>query len=386
MTTVTTRSGRGWAYTGAISGGLVSIAANVAHSFIPPHGAPDTWRPEFGAVVGAIVWPCFLFIAVEILARVAWPAGLVWHFVRWAGLLPVAVVAALVSYRHLSGLLAHYGEEPIVYHLGPLAVDGLMVMATGALLATGRHHTTQTETNAIPTVQPINQLSTVDNQAVPSTVAGPATTFNPSPDPQVRLSPSYKDSDSTGPAQTPEHKAAPEAEPVTAVKSEVPTPAELAARITPPRPTPAASPAVSRPATRTTERATTNKPSTPAPTLAPSTTDTPVTASDAAQLTLPVVPGDLLVRAGQVARQYRTEHGAPITPGQLAVRLKVSTEEASQALAVLDLDQTDRNSVIGTTPNRCSSQSPCPNNIRTHILWRRSWLTGVARAGTKPAS
>jgi hypothetical protein len=38
-----------------------------------------------------------------------------------------------------------------------------------------------------------------------------------------------------------------------------------------------------------------------------------------------------------VARQYRTEHGTPITPGQLAVRLKVTSDQAAQALAVLDL-------------------------------------------------
>ena len=50
---------------------------------------------------------------------------------------PVAAVAAFVSYRHLSGLLGHYGEETLIAHLGPLAVDGLMVMATAALL-TGR--------------------------------------------------------------------------------------------------------------------------------------------------------------------------------------------------------------------------------------------------------
>jgi hypothetical protein len=348
--TSTGRSGRGWAYTGALSGGLVSIAANVAHSFIPPHGAPATWRPEPGAVVGAIVWPVFLFIAVEILARVLWPAGLVWHFVRWAGLLPVAVVAALVSYRHLSGLLAHYGEEPIVYYLGPLAVDGLMVMATGALLATGRHHITKTETNSIPTDQPIgqpvSQPSTIDKSAVPSIVAGPATTSNPSSTPSW----SPVDSDTTGPtgpAQTPEPESVPEPEPVTAVKSEVPTPAELAARITPLRPTPEVSPAAHRPAARTIYRPKPTGPNTPAPRLAPSTTDTPVTVSDAAQLTVPVVPSDLLARAGQVAQQYRTEHGTAITPGQLAVRLKVNTEQAAQALAVLNLDHTDRNP---TTP------------------------------------
>jgi hypothetical protein len=45
----------------------------------------------------------------------------------------------------------------------------------------------------------------------------------------------------------------------------------------------------------------------------------------------------LLARARHVARQYRTEHGRPITAGQLAVRLKVTSDAAAQALAVLNL-------------------------------------------------
>ncbi len=141
-TTKTVAVGRGWAYTGILLGGAVSIAANVAHSFIPPHGAGTDWHPEPGAVVGAIVWPVFLFIAIEIMARTAWPAGLQWKVLRWGGLLPVAAVAAFVSYRHLSGLLAYYGEERIVTILGPIAVDGLMAMATGALLAASHTLTT----------------------------------------------------------------------------------------------------------------------------------------------------------------------------------------------------------------------------------------------------
>ncbi len=76
-----------------------------------------------------------LFIAVEILARVIWPSGWTWKVARFGGLLPVAGVAGLVSYRHLSGLLAHYGEERAVVVLGPIAIDGLVLMATGALLA-----------------------------------------------------------------------------------------------------------------------------------------------------------------------------------------------------------------------------------------------------------
>jgi hypothetical protein len=77
-----------------------------------------------------------LLVAIEVLARVAWPAGARWLIVRFGGLGPVALVAAVVSYRHLSGLLAFYGEDGITSTVGPLAVDGLMVMATGALLAT----------------------------------------------------------------------------------------------------------------------------------------------------------------------------------------------------------------------------------------------------------
>jgi hypothetical protein len=62
------------------------------------------------------------------------------------------LVAATVSYRHLSGLLHFYGEEAITATIGPLAVDGLMVMATAALLATGQRRRPE----------PITQSSTFD--------------------------------------------------------------------------------------------------------------------------------------------------------------------------------------------------------------------------------
>jgi hypothetical protein len=132
----TTARGRGWAYAGILLGGGASVTANIAHSFVPPtHAGPD-WTPPVGAVAGATFWPIALFVAVEILARTPWPTGTRWAALRYVGLLPVASVAAVVSYRHLSGLLGFYGEEPLTATLGPLAVDGLMVMATGALLAT----------------------------------------------------------------------------------------------------------------------------------------------------------------------------------------------------------------------------------------------------------
>ncbi|GIG57763.1 hypothetical protein Lfu02_21350 [Longispora fulva] len=148
-------SGRVWAYIGALLGGSVSIAANVAHSFVQPRptgAGPDwipspEWAPEPGAVVGATFWPVALFVVIEILARVPWPEGARWVVARVCGLLPVALVAAVVSYRHLSGLLGHYGEDPLTVVIGPFAVDGLMVVATGAIIALGRIKNTTTKEN-----------------------------------------------------------------------------------------------------------------------------------------------------------------------------------------------------------------------------------------------
>ncbi len=162
-------SGRSWAYIGAALGGVVSIAANVAHSYVPPVDAPAVWLPQTGAVVGAIFWPVALFVATEILARVVWPNGRRWTFLRFAGLLPVALVAAFVSYRHLSGLLAFYGEDAVTVKVGPLAVDGLMVMATGALLATARRAVAIAERIA-PATAPAPVVAEV---AAPETVATP---------------------------------------------------------------------------------------------------------------------------------------------------------------------------------------------------------------------
>lgn len=128
-------TGRTWAYAGAVLGGAVSVAANVAHSYVPPDRAPTGWTPQPGAVIGAVFWPVALLLAIEILCRVPWPAGWRWVALRFGGLVPVAAVAAVVSYRHMSGLLGSYHEDWLTVRFGPLAVDGLMVMSAGALLA-----------------------------------------------------------------------------------------------------------------------------------------------------------------------------------------------------------------------------------------------------------
>lgn len=279
--------GRGWAYAGAIGGGAVSIAANIAHSFLPPDGAPLGWRPEIGAVVGAVVWPVFLFIAVEIFVRNIWPKGWSWVLLRWVGLLPVAGVAAFVSYRHLSGLLAHYGEEPIICIIGPLAVDGLMIMSTGALYAGSRAKRAAQAAAAA--------AGTTTSTTTPQVAAPPVSPARPAP----------------MPADSPPH-AAPAPAASAPAPAAAPTPAEVAARAT-------------------ARKATGNPKSEPAG----STPDSSVTTVDSVRRKLPVTPGQLS-RARHIAKTHQQETGNPITVNELAVRMRCSTEQASRLLAALN--------------------------------------------------
>jgi hypothetical protein len=309
------------------------------------------------------VWPVFLLVAVELLARVPWPHGINWQLLRWAGMVPVAVVAALVSYRHLSGLLAFYGEEPVVCVLGPLAVDGLMVMATAAILATSP---TQHTTSTTPAPPPSEALprTTRTTEASPRTQiqSVPAVPDAPSrdrPAPTTMPIPPASPSDAPAPAPIPSAPPIPHpADVPVPVRPEIPTPAVVAGRIT-------GADTRTEDGSLTALRAAARKPSprprttdpTPAGRLAAPAPDTPVTAPEPATPTEPtVVAPQVLARAREVAQQYRTEHGTAITPGQLAVRLKVTTDQAAQALAVLNLgpDSPTREpaTVNGHRPNR----------------------------------
>ncbi|MEU1750325.1 hypothetical protein [Micromonospora arida] len=282
MTTTNLRPTR-WAYLGLILGGLVSVAANIAHSFVPPKGAPLDWTPEPGAVVSAIVWPLFLFIAIEILARTPWPSGWGWDVLRWVGMPPVALVAAFVSYQHLSGLLRHYDEGTLVIWFGPVAVDGLMLMATAALLAAKHTNNRPTETVPAPAPAALAEASSSDIPASPTVrpaAATPAT--NPTPE-------------NTPPGHEP---------------TILPTSGEDIDTPTTVEPTPD----------------TTKKDPTPAPVAAPAAKTGPALA--------------LLPNARIVATAHEKAHGEPITAGQLAVRLRVPTQTAADILTALNTQPT----------------------------------------------
>ena len=316
MTFATATSGRGWAYASAILGGSISIAANIAHSFIHPHGAPVDWHPEPGAVVGAVVWPVVLFFAVETLARTPWPKKVSYHLLRWIGLPPVAFVAALVSYRHLSGLLDHYGEDRLVVVLGPIAIDGLMIMATGALIATARPRELFPPADAHDQAVIANPASTTPILTTPPIPTTPVPAPLPAPAPAaaaVKKAPAKKAS----PRKAAAKKATTPAATSTPTRSTVAT-----------QPIEQANPPAQRHAV----------PPAPAQAPAPSTRDSSVATVDAAPPLKAPVPAALLTRARHLADAHQQATNEPITKGVLAVQLRVNTDTAEQLLAVLGLD------------------------------------------------
>jgi hypothetical protein len=127
------------AWTGFVFGSLVSVAGNVLASRIPPANAPTDWQPSLVAQAGAAVWPITLLLAVEALSRVRWPSGLLWKLARYGGVVGVALGSAAISYGHIHAVLLSWGYGQLAAGVGPLVIDGLMVVAGFALLATAKH-------------------------------------------------------------------------------------------------------------------------------------------------------------------------------------------------------------------------------------------------------
>lgn len=126
--------GRGLAYTGMIVGIMLSVAGNLGHAYVPPKDAPPTWTPKDGVVFSAAMWPIILFLMYEIMVSVRWPKDWYFYAIRWGVVGGVASIAGVASYQHMSSLLKYWGETSFVWHAGPLAVDGLLIMSSTALI------------------------------------------------------------------------------------------------------------------------------------------------------------------------------------------------------------------------------------------------------------
>ncbi|MFC3892107.1 DUF2637 domain-containing protein [Lentzea rhizosphaerae] len=131
--------GRLVSWVGFVFGSIMSVAANVLHTWLPAAGMAPGWTPGIASQVGAAVWPIGLLLSVEVLSRVQWQTGFWWSLARYGGAGTVALGSAVISYGHLRDVLAAWGYGTLAAHVGPLVLDGLMVISGFALLAMSTH-------------------------------------------------------------------------------------------------------------------------------------------------------------------------------------------------------------------------------------------------------
>ncbi|QBS43577.1 hypothetical protein DMB37_29200 [Nocardia sp. CS682] len=144
--------GRSVAWAGFTFGAVLSVAANWLHTWLPAATMPPGWHPGVAPQIGSAVWPIGLLLSVEVLSRTRWRRGLGWIVARYIGAGSVALGSAIISYGHVHDVLTNWGYGQVGAAVGPIVLDGLMVISGFALLS-----------ESIPT----------DNTATPATVTAP---------------------------------------------------------------------------------------------------------------------------------------------------------------------------------------------------------------------
>ncbi|MFI6073823.1 DUF2637 domain-containing protein [Actinoplanes sp. NPDC051343] len=116
----------GWGVRGVFALGIAaSLAGNVLHAGDNPISrAISAWSP------------LSLLLAVELISRIPARRGPA-SYARLAATAVIAGIAAWVSYWHMAGVAAHYGETSVSAHLLPFSVDGLIVVASISLVEIG---------------------------------------------------------------------------------------------------------------------------------------------------------------------------------------------------------------------------------------------------------
>jgi hypothetical protein len=150
-----------WAVRAAlIIGVAASVGANVLHA--QPH-------PISQAIAA---WPPIaLLLTVELISRVPVHRKLL-AAARLIATATIAGIAAWVSYWHMAGVAARYGETGLSAYLLPVSVDGLVVVASISLVElSARLHLAQSEPPATPPVPPQARL---EPPAAETLAAGPA--------------------------------------------------------------------------------------------------------------------------------------------------------------------------------------------------------------------
>ncbi len=109
---------------------LVSIVANVTHAILAQSEITLWLR-----IPGGVLWPVLTFLAIEIIVRTVWEQRFT-HYLSRTFVLGPAIPALIISYNHQYDLMRMMGETRFLSALAPLAIDGLMIGCTLALLFT----------------------------------------------------------------------------------------------------------------------------------------------------------------------------------------------------------------------------------------------------------
>jgi len=108
-----------------VLGVAASVVANVLHALDNPISQTIAAWP-----------PCALLLTVELISRVPVHRRSL-AFARLLATAIIAGIAAWVSYWHMAGVAARYGETGASPYLLPLSVDGLIVVASICLVELG---------------------------------------------------------------------------------------------------------------------------------------------------------------------------------------------------------------------------------------------------------
>jgi hypothetical protein len=112
-----------WGVRGVLTLGVAaSVSANILHA-----------QHDLIAQCIAAWPPVALLITVEMVSRIP-ISGRAWTVIRIGATLSIAGIAAWISYWHMAGVVARYGEVGSVPYLLPVSVDGLIVAASVSLV------------------------------------------------------------------------------------------------------------------------------------------------------------------------------------------------------------------------------------------------------------
>lgn len=191
--------GRVVSWAGFIFGSVTSIAANVLHAWLPADSMPPGWTPGIAPQIGAAIWPIGLLLSVEVLSRARWRRGRLWRLARYGGAGTVAFGSAIISYGHVRDVLLAWGYGPMGASVGPLTLDGLMVVSGFALLSiTTATTNTATAINAEETANDVAALEVSVPSGAPPVLSGHTQASVPvsgTSDHAVATSPDIEDND-----------------------------------------------------------------------------------------------------------------------------------------------------------------------------------------------